>query len=451
MSINRIVVSATVAFTILFVAASDSLSDSLTEQERDEEIQLLREANEMMREQLREQEKRLAALEARDSSRDSTRMASVDSGPPLVERGDGLQAVVSGVPIKLTGFMKGDMLWNNSRLDSTSAPRLSAPGNQGSSDDQFTATVQHSRVTATIGPIPVSNSTLGGMVELDYFNLSDSGDTNFNNNQLRVRHLFMNVAHGDWTILAGQTSDIVSPLNPTSLNTNGNYWFGGNGGFRRPQLQVTRKFELAEDSPLTLKGSVNANIGATTMPGGVTYNSGRKAGWPVFEAAIEQGLGGFGAGPIRMGIAGSYGEEDLVGVKNHIDQWMIGGYLMMPIFEWLTLTGEIQHGENADAFLMGGGINAAGGSIASTSGWLQATLTPMERWEFNMIFGFDDPKDSNVDAMAMEQNLVAGASARFKIFEPLTFGFEYTYFDTDYKDLSNGNAHMIWTSMIFNY
>ena len=68
--------------------------------------------------------------------------------------------------------------------------------------------------------------------------------------------------------------------------------------------------------------------------------------------------------------------------------------------------------------------------------WLQATVTPLDRWEFNARFGFDDPKDGDVDDLAMEQNLVAGASARFKIFEPLTFGFEYTYFDTDYKELS---------------
>ena len=268
----------------------------------------------MMRKQLVEQDKRLAALEAHESARESNPTASVDSGP-VVEHGDGLQAVVSGVPIRLTGFIKGDMLWNNSRVDSTSAPRRSAPGNQGNSDDQFTATVQHSRVAATVGPIPVANSTLGGYVELDYFNLSDSGDTNFINNQLRVRDLYMNVAHEDWTILVGQTWDLISPLNPTSLNTNGNYWFGGNAGFRRPQLQVTRRIEWAEDSPLTLKGSINANVGRTTMPGGITYDSGRKAGWPVFQAAIEQGLGGFGAGPIRMGIAGGYGQEDLVGVK----------------------------------------------------------------------------------------------------------------------------------------
>ena len=66
-----------------------------------------------------------------------------------------------------------------------------------------------------------------------------------------------------------------------------------------------------------------------------------------------------------------------------------------------------------------------------------------------MLFGFDDPMDGDVDTRALEQNLLVGA--RFKIFEPLTFGFEYTYFDTNYKELPDGNAHMAWTSLIFNY
>jgi hypothetical protein len=368
----------------------------------------------------------------------------------VIERGDGLQAIVSGVPIRLTGFLKGDMLWNNSRLDSTSAPRLSQPGRMGS-DDQFTATVQHSRISAIIGPVPVANSTLGGTVEMDLFNLSDSGDTNFNNNQLRVRQLFMTVSHDDWTVLVGQAWDLISPLNPTSLNTNGNYWFGGNAGFRRPQLQVSRRIEWADESPLTLRGSINANIGRTTMVDGSTFNSGRKSGLPVFEGQIEQGLPGFGAGPIRVGVAGGYGQEDLEGVESNIDQWLIGGFLRMPIVDWLTLTGEIQHGENTDAFLSGGGINATGGGIASTSGWLQATIDPLEDVELNLLFGMDNPRDGDVDAGGVSRNLLLGASARYKIFDPLTVGFEYTYFDTDYKNAPDGQAHMAWTSMIFDF
>jgi hypothetical protein len=319
------------------------------------------------------------------------------------------------------------------------------------SDDQFTGTVQHSRIAAILGPVPIEDSTIGGRVEMDLFNLSDSGDTNYNNNQLRVRQLFMNIEHGDWTVLAGQTWDLISPLNPTTLNTNGNYWFGGNGGFRRPQLQITRRIGWGEGDPLVLKGSINANIGRTTMVDGTTFNSGRDSGWPLFEAAIEQSLPGFGAGPVRLGVSGGYGQEDLEGVKNDIEQWVAGGHFRIPIVDWLTLTGEIQHGENTDAFLMGGGINSVGDPISSTGGWLQATLTPLERLDLNLLVGVDDPKDGDVDSGGMTRNRLLGAGARWKVWSPLTVGLEYTYFDTEYKNTSDGTAHMGWASMIFDF
>jgi hypothetical protein len=439
MRMTRIVGSATVALAVL------GITGPAPAQDRDEQIRLLLEENERMRDQLREQADRLDAIEAREEVR-AAPTGSVSASAHSEDR----SPVVSRVPIRLTGFLKGDMLWNNSRLDSTSAPRLAAPGGMGS-DDQFTGTVQHSRIAAILGPVPVENSTIGGTVEMDLFNLSDSGDANYNNNQLRVRQLFMNIDHGDWTVLAGQTWDLISPLNPTTLNTNGNYWFGGNGGFRRPQLQVTRRIGWGEGAPLVLKGSVNANIGRTTMVNGTTFNSGRESGTPLFEAAIEQNLTGFGAGPVRLGLAGGYGQEDLEGVKNNIEQWVAGAYLRMPVVDWLTLTGEIQRGENTDAFLMGGGINAKGNAIQSTGGWLQATLTPLERLELNLLVGIDDPKDGDVDSGGMTKNMLLGVGARWKAFSPLTIGLEYTYFDTDYKALSSGTAHLGWASMIFDF
>jgi hypothetical protein len=47
----------------------------------------------------------------------------------------------------------------------------------------------------------------------------------------------------------------------------------------------------------------------------------------------------------------------------------------------------------------------------------------------NLLFGIYDPTEGDVDGLAMKQNLLLGASLRFKIFDPLTFGIEYTYFD----------------------
>ncbi len=102
--------------------------------DRDEEIRILREDNERMREDLRDQAERLDALEEQPQAE------------PIAHVGASLlQAVVAGVPIRLTGFIKGDMLCNDARVDSTSAPRFADTRRTGG-DDQFTATVQHTRL-----------------------------------------------------------------------------------------------------------------------------------------------------------------------------------------------------------------------------------------------------------------------------------------------------------------
>ena len=42
-----------------------------------------------------------------------------------------------------------------------------------------------------------------------------------------------------FTILGGQTWDVISPLNPRSLNYSV-YWWAGNIGYRRPQVRLTK-------------------------------------------------------------------------------------------------------------------------------------------------------------------------------------------------------------------
>lgn len=382
----------------------------------------------------------------------SSQDAEAAAKPAPVEAEDGLFVVKSKFPIVISGFLKGDLLWNAPRLNSTSAPRYALSETDHNSDAQFTGTIQHSRIQADIGKIDLGNETTGmGHVELDLLNLSDLGDTNFNNNQLRVRQLFASVTHESWTFLVGQAWDLFSPLNPSSLNTNGNYWFGGNAGFRRPQLRAVDALKLG-DGTLRLAGSVNANIGVTVMDNGRTLNSGRDSGIPVFEGSAEYGFPCLSAGDARLGVSGLWGQEDVDGVKHGIDQWAIGAHGVLPLTKWASIKGEYQHGENTDAFLTGGGIDTAtGDTVGSDSGWVQATFLPAKRVTVNLTFGVDDLVRSDVAPGALKFNLVTGGNVLFKIFEPLTVGLEYTHFDSHYRAGPDESANMIWTSAILSF
>ena len=402
----------------------------------DETIRALRDDNEWMRRQLEVQARRLDRLES-------------ESSLPVVDASNE-QPVTSKFAITLTGFLKTDFLWNNARLNSTSAPRFAAQDDRD--DDQFTGTVQHSRIIAKIAGPAIGEGRIRAYVETDLFNLFDTTDLNFNNNQFRLRQLYVSLDHPTWRVLLGQTWDLFAPLNVDTLNTNGNYWFGGNAGFRRPQVQVRKSFDVADGHSITPAFSINSNIGVTVTDDERVLNSGRDAGIPVFEGSLVYGFEGFDAGKILVGASGLWGQEDVDGVKDNIDQWGVGGHVVLPLTSWLSLKGEIQHGENLDAFLMGGGINTGNGDVMrATAGWGQITLRPFEKATANVIYGQENPRDSDLDADDRSRNQVIGANLKYGLYTNFTLGVEYDYFDTAYKDAPNRDAHLLWFSGILDF
>lgn len=54
---------------------------------------------------------------------------------------------------------------------------------------------------------------------------------------IRIRHAYLRMGWKDFSLLAGQTWDIVSPLFPT-VNNDTLQWNAGNVGDRRPQLRA---------------------------------------------------------------------------------------------------------------------------------------------------------------------------------------------------------------------
>ena len=83
-----------------------------------------------------------------------------------------------------------------------------------------------------------------GRFEFDFYNPVTTG-TNENKSTPQMRHAYGQVTGTDWSLLFGQTSDLISPLFPNTLNyTVG--WFGGNMGYRHPQLRVTKWWDCPE-------------------------------------------------------------------------------------------------------------------------------------------------------------------------------------------------------------
>lgn len=384
-------------------------------------------------------------LEARVLELEKQAAASAASGsvappPPSAPR----------APFTISGFLKTDFLYGDARVNSTDAPRfaLSETASKGT-DDFFAATVQHSRLIGTWAGPELWGGALGGVAEVDFFTLNDTGDSKFNNAQLRARQLFAELRSKSWSVKVGQAWDIFSPLNPTTFNTNGNYWFGGNAGFRRPQIAGEATLPLG-DHELTLAGSVNANIGRTDTIGGRTVNSGEDAGIPVFEGSLTAKLALLPAGPLTITASGLWGEEDLEGLENGIDQWAVGISVILPILNTLSLRGEAQIGENTDAFLMGGGIASDGDPVSAGSGWAEISFKATPDLVLTALYGLEDLSRSEVSNAGRQRNQLFGASVKYSVLKALTLAAEYTHFDTDFRSASDANANLLWWSLIFN-
>jgi len=409
-------------------AAADSIED--------EQVQALEDENALLRRRLEALEGRLARLE----DHEGVDVAAAPDEKPF--------------EFVLSGFLKTDMLWNDSRLNSTSAPRFARA--IGDSDGQFTSTVQHSRfILDLLGP-SIGEGRLKGYLEMDFFNFLGDNDLNFSNAEPRVRQLYVAFDHPTWRVVLGETWDLFAPLNTATLNTNGNYWFGGNAGFRRPQLQARKRFSLGGEHDLTLAGSVNANIGVGTTDEGGLVETGRDSMIPVFQGSVVYHVPGLFVGEGQIGVSGLWGREQFDTLDENVDQWGVGGHLVLPITDWATFKGEIHYGENLDAFLAGPGVNPiTGDAIRSASGWAQLGLQPFDSTRANLIFGMFDPVDSDLvndpAVPAVARNIVWSVNLERTLYEHFVMGVEFQRFDTKYRNSSNSDANLVWLSGILNF
>lgn len=373
------------------------------------------------------------------------------------------------VPVKFKGFLKVDGLYTAGGVNSTDAPRFAVPHNDRVGfGDSFTGTIQHSRLAAAWEGVTLAGGEANALIEVDALNLNDLSDSSkFINNQTRMRLLYVSLKYTDWELLFGEAWDVFSPRNPKSLNTNGNLWFTGNAGFRRPQFRASRTFRIDEKQALDIVGSVNANVGVSqfsvdTDGDGVaeriSQKSGEDSGVPVIQGAVKYSFAADSerARKFELGFSGVYGVEEVdargtFGPYRDVDQWGMGVDFSIPLVSRLSLAGEWHIGENTDAFFMGGGITPAGEGVQSMGGWAQLVYDATSKIKIRLTYGLEDVDRSDLGIGGREKNQVFGAQSIYRLSSAIDIGLEYDHFTTDYLGAANAEADMVWSSMIFSF
>lgn len=370
--------------------------------------------------------------------------------------------VWSNLDIQLYGYLKLDASYDTSRTSPGNYVKWVDSEISGKDDNEFNMTARQTRLGMRITGPEENGVKTSGRVEIDFY---EGGAEN--KPRIMMRHAYLKI---DWpedqfNIIAGQTSDVISPLNPSTLNYSV-MWWAGNIGYRRAQIRLTKTFSLTSDVDLKLEGAIARTIGDDELVTTADAKSGEDAGFPSLQGRASLKFPWLGYKPTTVGFSGHWGKEEYdntatTATSEEFETWSVNFDLTQPIYKWLTIKGEFFNGENLDAYLGGigqgvrsttsAGITTYHDVISSKGGWLAANLGPWQKWRFNLGAGLDDVDNGDVNAAGRTQNRSVFANAIYSINKNTEIGFEISQWHTERKGQSDADNLRAQTSFIYKF
>jgi len=365
------------------------------------------------------------------------------------------KAVWSNLDIELYGYLKLDAAYDTSRIENGNYAQWVEREDTQDNDDQFNMTANQSRFGVKINGPDDSVMKASGLAEVDFY-----GGGSENKSHLMMRHAYIKL---DWpedrfNVIAGQTSDVISPLLPSTLNYSVAWWTG-NIGYRRPQIRLTKEIGLSTQKDLKLEGALARTIGRDDAIAGT--ESGEDAGIPSLQGRASLTLPLFGPQKTTMGISGHVGEEeyDTLTGEQEFQTWSINLDVTQPINKWLTIKSEVFKGENLSAYLGGIGqgviIDTAEANyykeIGSKGGWIAASLGPWDKMQFNLGAGIDDVNRRQVNTGDRIMNRCVFGNLIYSANKHTDIGFELSNWRTEYYGHGDGDSLRAQAAIIYKF
>ena len=361
-----------------------------------------------------------------------------------------VQAQSEKPQISWYGYVKLDAAWDEGLVEAGNFARWVVSRDVFDDHGHFNMTARQTRLGLNLAS-KIGNASLAGRWEADFY-----GGGAENKNSLQVRHAFVEVSWpSGWSLLAGQASDVISPLAPATLNYTVAWW-AGNIGYRRPQLRVSRRFDLGDGTEIRLQAAATRTIGddfTVAEPG----DAGTDSELPTF-----QGLAGASfplAGKVAT-LGGWFhrGQENLHrtlgGDEQDLASWSWGGYLTLPLGP-ATLSGEAWTGANMDDYLggIGQGIHVrqtVATTVESRGGWAEVALKHgAVKWTAGL--SLDDPVDEDLLAGDRSRNLAVWGNVLRDFGGGLSAGLEASRWETEYVGLMKGSSVRVQAAVIYSF
>lgn len=336
-------------------------------------------------------------------------------------------------PLSIYGFARLDVLADDARLSDIAQPMyvpLAAPADH---TGELTMTPRLSRIGLSIDPWELSSHTTGeGKLEVDFG--GGSGTTAI---RLRQAYASINLQHLV-ELLAGQTTDLISPLFPSAQNDT-QLLFAGNTGDRRPQIQLA----------VTPGDRLRVAIGVA--PNGLVSHAdvdrdgqldGTASMRPMLQWLIEcrQRMHG---DVLRFGVWGHASSSELADGTQYTGA-SAGMHLYVPVVRKMVWLGEAYIGSNlAD---IGGGIDQGYNAmthrtIRGAGGWFEIATLPSEHHMLALGASADSARAADLSSGDRELNNTFYGVVRYKPLTSLQLGVEYVYWRTRFKDVGDSTAN----------
>lgn len=362
---------------------------------------------------------------------------------------------------KFSGYFKADYSFDQARV---------SPGNyaikvlQGPENEVTNMTARETRIGFDFSWAD-GGIRSDAKLEFDFYGLGASpASLNSMENKAApmLRHAYIKLTKGHWTVLAGQTSDVISPLVPKTVNyTVG--WAQGNIGYRRPQFRLSTWTGLGS-------GKLTACVAATRTIGhdldenwidgspdslistGDGVDDGADSPIPTIQGrlGLEAGIGA--KGHAAIGVSGHFGREearittyDLAGDvlekgNRELESWSFNFDLKLKLSDRVSLSGEYFVGQNLGAYL--GGVlqdfSPTFNEIGAKGGWGMISLVPLEKALFNIGYCYDDPDEEDFiipeesSGTMINMNSVFFGNIMYSVTKNVTAMIEGSYLKTTY-------------------
>lgn len=357
--------------------------------------------------------------------------------------------------ISFYGYIKIDTIYDTARTNNGNvAYWAESEESIDKEDDQFNLTPNQTRFGFDIKAPLFEGIETTGKMEMDFY-----GGGNENASRFRFRHIYLKVhwKESDFSILAGQTFDLMAPLTANTINFMV-MCSTGNLGYRRPQIRFSKGWTLGEDTRLSTEVAFTRMVGRASVLYPEYLDSGEDAGFPSTQARVGISLPLWTTKPACFGISGHWGQEeydlDNKGKNKDFDSWSIALDITLPISEKILFKGEIWIGKNLSSYLASiqQGVNLKRlKEISCHGGWLSLEIGPFDRWRFNLGSGVDDPSDEDLSPGDRSKNWSVFVNTFYNLTDYCTVGGEVSYWNTTFENLKKGDSIRLQGTMILNF